>query len=399
MIKKVQMFTRNFINKLPGFETDGKPIGGAEVYLHNLAKLFIKMGFDIEIIQAGDDNNLSEFDGIKVRTLRINGIKRKLFPLVLPHIFSNLEDKGALKIYNGPEYAIFRNRDNGPAVGIFHGVPWDSSFYDYVILETKYRRNGTWDFFKSLIRYLYFHFFMPYGVRRSLFNLDKVVSVDSNILNYLTKNLRVKIFVVYNFVDCNLFSPANHDQRVNRIRKILVPRNFNVGRGVYLVPDICKTLLNSTKDFEFLMVGSGPLKSYLEQETVSSNLQSNITFLGHVSHDEMAELYKEADFVLIPSIYSEGTTLAALEAMASQKLLFCTDVGGLKEIGQDGVNKVVVKKNAQDIANKISYYLGHPSEGEEIAKNAREYVCRYFNKEIWEQKWKEVILNELKEKI
>ncbi len=398
-MKQVQIFTRNFINILPGFETGGEPIGGAEVYLHNLSKLFISMGFDIEIIQAGDNNNLSEFDGIRVRTIEIKGVKKKLFPLILPHIFSNMEDKNALKIYNGPEYAMFRNRDNGPAVGIFHGVPWDPSFYDYVILETKYRRSGACDFSKSCIRYLYFHLFMPYAVKRSLLLLDKVVSVDSNVLNYLPKNLLSKIDVVYNFVDCKLFNSNKGNQNNEGVKKILVPRNFNVGRGVYLVPGICKLMLQKRNDFEFLLAGSGPLKEYLEKEICSANLQRYIKLIGHVSHEEMAKLYNEVDFVLIPSVYSEGTTLAALEAMASQKLLFCTDVGGLREIGRDGVNKIVVGKNVQDITDKINYYFDNPSEGDKIAKNARDYVCRYFNKEIWEQKWKEIITNELDKKV
>jgi glycosyltransferase involved in cell wall biosynthesis len=308
-------------------------------------------------------------------------------------LFSKLEERDSLKIYNYPNYGIFRKKRDCKSIGIFHGVEWDTGFFEYVYREYKYRQNGFRGLLKAVIKYVYFASIVLYFVQRGIENLNKVVSVDSNILYYLTKRLSDKIVVIPNYVDCNLFYPISQDteEKVNKIYNFLVPRNLNVARGVFLIPDVCLYLLKFRKDFIFNIVGTGPLKEYLEKKIIENNLQQFIKLIGHIPHTKMPELYRKADIVLIPSIFSEGTTLAALEAMACSKLLITTNVGGLREIGEDMISKVVVKPNAKDIAEKILFILEHKEVSNKIANTARDYVCNNFSKELWEKQWKKLI--------
>jgi glycosyltransferase involved in cell wall biosynthesis len=393
---KVQIFTRNFIGAIPGFEIKGDAtVGGAEVYIKDLSKMLLDQGFEVEIVQATYNEPWEKVvEGIKVKNIKLNRFARFFFPLILPNFFLKLEDKNALKIYNGPGLAILRNIKEGKAIGIFHGVEWDTSFLDFVSREIRYRKKrNIQGIFDAIIRYFYFSKINPAFVRIGINKLNKVISVDSNIFNYIPNKLNQKVVVVYNYVDCNIFKPHIFE---NRIKSIIVPRNLNPGRGVFLIPDITKEMLKTRKDFVFNIVGTGPLKDYLEDEIKKSNLQDYIKLLGHVPHEKMPDLYKENYIVLIPTIFSEGTSFSALEALASQKVLVTTDVGGLREIGHDLETKIVIKPDPKDIAEKLLRILDDDELYAKISRQGREYICEKFNKNIWQEKWKTIIKETLK---
>jgi glycosyltransferase involved in cell wall biosynthesis len=348
------------------------------------------MGFEVEIVQATYNEPWEKIiDGIKVKNIKLNKSERFFFPLILPRMFSKMEERDSLKIYNGVGLAIARNPKNGKALGIFHGVEWDTSFLGFVSREIKYRiRFSLLSIFGTLARYIYFAIFDPMFVKIGISKLHKVVSVDSNIFNYIPSKLKPKIEVVYNYVDCQLFKPSPYEKQ---IKTIMVPRNLNPGRGVYLVPEIAKEMLKVRKDFLFKITGTGPLKDYLEKKIHEEGLEDYVKLIGHVSHENMPELYRESYIVLIPTIFSEGTSLSALEALASQRVLVTTDVGGLKEIGQNIETKVVVKPDSKDIAEKLLLLLDNHDLYGRIAKQGRDYVCRNFNKTIWQDKWRKII--------
>jgi len=388
---KVQIFTRNFIGSIPGFEIKGDfTVGGAEVYIKDLSKMLIDIGFEVEIIQATYNEPWKKvIEGIEIKNVKLNKSARFFFPLILPRIFSKMEEETSLKIYNGAGLAIARNPKNGRALGIFHGVEWDTSFWGYVSREIKYRSGyNLLGLFDALIRYVYFAIFDPMFVKIGISKLDRVVSVDSNIFNYIPSKLKSKIEVVYNYVDCDKFKPYPYE---GGIKTILVPRNLNPGRGVYLIPEIAKEMLKVRRDFLFKITGTGPLKDYLEKKIREERLENYVKLVGHTPHEDMPELYRESYIVLIPTIFSEGTSLSALEALASQRVLVTTDVGGLKEIGRDMETKVVVEPNSKDIAEKLLFLLDNPNLCEKIARQGRNYVCKNFNKAIWQDRWKKII--------
>jgi glycosyltransferase involved in cell wall biosynthesis len=389
---KVQIFTRNFVGSIPGFEIKGdSTIGGAEVYIKDLSKMLVDMGFEVEIVQATYNEPWEKvIEGTKAKNITLNKSERFFFPLILPSMFSKMEERDSLKIYNGAGLAIGRDTKNGKALGIFHGVEWDTSFFGYVSREIKYRsKTNLSGILDTLIRYVYFAVFDPMFVKIGISKLDKVVSVDSNIFNYIPSRLKPKIEVVHNYVDCQLFKPSPPYEK--QIKTIMVPRNLNPGRGVYLVPEIAKEMLKVRKDFLFKITGTGPLKDYLEKKIHEEALEDYVKLIGHVSHENMPELYRESYIVLIPTIFSEGTSLSALEALASQRVLVTTDVGGLKEIGQNMEAKVIVKPDSKDIAEKLLLLLDNHDLYERIAKQGRDYVCRSFNKTIWQDKWKKIM--------
>jgi glycosyltransferase involved in cell wall biosynthesis len=223
-------------------------------------------------------------------------------------------------------------------------------------------------------------------VEKGIQNLDITVAVDSNIYNYINRKNYKKIKVLYNSVDTNFFKKSEAHE--NKELKVLIPRNLNPARGVFLIPKVAYYLKQWGYNVEFGIVGTGPTKKYIEKMIKKYNLSKEIILLGHIGDRvTIRNLYLRHDVVIIPTVFSEGTSLSALEAMAVGKLVLMTNVGGLKEIGVDMLSKVVIKKNSLNIAEKIRDIIDKKVPSDYISKNGCKHVNEKHNLDNWQEEW------------
>ncbi|KMY55634.1 glycosyl transferase [Bacillus sp. FJAT-27231] len=82
-----------------------------------------------------------------------------------------------------------------------------------------------------------------------------------------------------------------------------------------------------------LLVGDGPIKDELEKEVERLQLNSHVHFLGFRS--DVDQIYTASDLALLAS-YSESFPLALLEAANQHVPIVTTDVGGVKELVENG---------------------------------------------------------------
>lgn len=81
-----------------------------------------------------------------------------------------------------------------------------------------------------------------------------------------------------------------------------------------------------------------------------------MVYLG-VSDDVRVEI-AEADCIVLPSYYREGTPRTLLEAAAMARPIITTDAVGCREVVEDGVNGYLCKvRDAADLAEKMERML------------------------------------------
>lgn len=106
----------------------------------------------------------------------------------------------------------------------------------------------------------------------------------------------------------------------------------------------------------------------------------NVVWLGH--RDDILELTAMADIYVLPS-YREGLPRTLLEASAMKKPIITTDTVGCKEVVEDGYNGFLIPiKDANALANKITYLIEHPDTAREFAKNSRKRAIKAFDVKI-----------------
>jgi glycogen synthase len=100
-------------------------------------------------------------------------------------------------------------------------------------------------------------------------------------------------------------------------------------------------LLRSHPDARLLLVGGGPCDAALKKQAEDSSASAAIRFTGRVPHDEVERYYALMDIMAYPRKRSRLTDLVTplkpLEAMAQNKLVAASDVGGHRELIADGV--------------------------------------------------------------
>jgi glycosyltransferase involved in cell wall biosynthesis len=117
------------------------------------------------------------------------------------------------------------------------------------------------------------------------------------------------------------------------------------------------------------------------EEFRSSNPEHQIIVTGHVSHKDLPAYYSLMDIFIHPSL-RDGMPNAILEAMACEKTVIATPVGGVTDVIEDGMNGFFVRVNdAQALAEKTLEMLSQPEKQEAVGRSAREAVLRHFTLE------------------
>jgi glycosyltransferase involved in cell wall biosynthesis len=140
-----------------------------------------------------------------------------------------------------------------------------------------------------------------------------------------------------------------------------------------------------------LILGDGPLRGSLDQQSVALGLSGTVFFEGF---QEDVRPYLQAGTAFVLTSRQEGLPLSILEAMACGLPCIVTRVGGNCEVVTHGVNGLVVSQGSVDeIASAISYLATHHQEREKMSKMARSRVRQEFNLDDQMAKIEKVILN------
>lgn len=108
---------------------------------------------------------------------------------------------------------------------------------------------------------------------------------------------------------------------------------------------------------------------------------SNIIVTGHIPHNDLPAYYSLMDMLVHPS-RRDGMPNAVLEAMACERAVIATSIGGIKDIVEDGKNGIIVNINdANMLTKKILELLEDSEKRSRLGKNARELIVSQYTLE------------------
>ncbi|WP_432511346.1 glycosyltransferase [Kineococcus sp. SYSU DK001] len=188
--------------------------------------------------------------------------------------------------------------------------------------------------------------------------------------------------LVENGVDLSRFAPRTRTPAGN-------PRFAFVGRLVdwKRVDLLLDALARTPQDHTLDVVGDGPLREELRAQAQRLGLGGRVTFHGLVSQDRTAQLLRECDALVLPSVYECGGAVV-LEAMAVGLPVVATDWGGPADYVVPEVTGVLVPPtNAQELTAALAAAMARLGSdralGERMGRAGRERVLAEFD---WERK-------------
>lgn len=205
------------------------------------------------------------------------------------------------------------------------------------------------------------------AIRRVLEGADAIVAVSQDLRRALHawELPASKIHVVRRGIDVSRFKPGDRDAARRRLgitdgtRTLLWVGHMVPVKGLEVLIEACAEAATRT-DFHLYLVGNGPLYSTLQRRSVELGIETCVTFVGYVPHADLPDWYKAADVTVLPS-HSEGIPNVLLESIASGTPFVATRVGGIPEIADPLLDRLVAPADAGALANAIVDSLTAPS--------------------------------------
>lgn len=221
-----------------------------------------------------------------------------------------------------------------------------------------------------------------FGIEQS----DAVTAVSQSLVEQTYELIEPKkeIKTIYNFVDEKIY----YKRDVNDLRSqygieeddrvIIHVSNF---RKVKRVLDVIRAfdLVQKEVKSKLLLVGDGPELTTACKLMNELGLDDKVLLLG--KQENLAELYSISDLKLLLS-EKESFGLVLIEAMACGVPTIGTNVGGIPEVIEDGVDGYICELgDIKDIANKAINVLSNFELHKKLSNQAINSVQQKFNSE------------------
>ncbi len=337
-------------------------VGGAETVLHNLALRLTGRGVDVTVLapQVRKCDNRLDVPYRVVRYSRPSSkrfaVRQTLIPLVLLHTRHRFDllhcHAGYPQAYVG---ATFRRLFGVPMVVRPHGSD--------ILPNDRIRRCPR----------------LERRLCRSLAAADAVIAQGAFLADVI-RELGVadkQIRVIHNGVSLDEFRTAALSE---------APRPYILGIGNLLHKKGFDVLLKAwarcnPQGHDLVIAGDGQEKTNLETLTRELGIADRVQFLGHVTGERKASLYRSARFLVCPS-RSEPFANIILEGLAAGLPVVASTVGGNTESVRDGEHGLLFpNENDAELADRISRLLENPP----LLDRLRAAVPAFIERFGWER--------------
>lgn len=232
----------------------------------------------------------------------------------------------------------------------------------------------------------YSNHFIDFAKRYTILNSDEVIVVSNYLKEEIEREINVKLNVVLNgteFQDKKLSEKQNKLAN-ERSKKITFSGRLVETKGCeYLI----RALQSIDSEYNLHIMGDGTLRKDLEELVDSLNLNSRVVFHGFISQKDVMENIRDSEVHVVPSLV-EPFGLSLVEAMAEGVPVICSDVGGMREIVNNGWNGIKVPpKSVEDLAKAINIILSN----QELSKTYVNHGLEFVKRNSWNNKAIEIM--------
>ncbi|HLY60758.1 MAG TPA: TIGR04063 family PEP-CTERM/XrtA system glycosyltransferase [Terriglobia bacterium] len=209
-----------------------------------------------------------------------------------------------------------------------------------------------------------------------------------------------KVLVVPNGVDVEYFQPRLRDTQVAATLGLtgegpvfgFIGTMFAFEGVEELVAAIPQVVARFPK-VQFLIVGGGQRERQVKESVGSLNCGNSINLVSRVPHDQVRALYTVVDCMVYPRrsirLTELVTPLKPLEAMAMQKTVLASNIGGHREmVEHDHTGMLFQAGDAGALVGSLCRAAAEPALLVKLAQAGRQYVVEHRN-------WKSVTANYL----
>ncbi len=210
----------------------------------------------------------------------------------------------------------------------------------------------------------------------SLRGVQRFICVSHNSKETFCCNYGIspdKVAVIYNGVDIPADSALGTSGGTVVIGTVC---RLVKNKGLEILLKAFSLLLKDLPCARLLLVGDGPKRRELERMSKQLGIANKVTFAGYAKN--IAPLLYSMDIFVMPSL-SESLPFSLLEAMAAERAVISTDVGGIKELVTDRINGLLVSANDEKALSQAMLLLSSdPKKRSPLGQAAKRTVSEKF---------------------
>lgn len=359
---------------------DERRVGGVETYIWYLSHLIAELGGDPILFQTAQtpfEKRVGPMLVIGVAPSRSfrSDFRRDLFTAAISRITYGKD----ILIFGADHDSV--RAWNPKCISIQHGVSWDAPAHFFL---------------KRLSKFLP----VPMGWRKKWIalrakryfeNCPNRVCVDYNFLNWYRTQVADRpegnVWIIPNFADV----PVDFEPQLPRPWtapvKIIVARRFIELRGSRLMEESASRLLSRHAKLQITFAGEGP--DLLRLRERFSN-DSRVLFTRFLPQ-ESVQVHAQHDIAVVPSLGSEGTSLAVAEAMAAGCAVIASNVGGVTNMVIDGFNGLLIPPEVEPLIQAAELLIADSGLRTRLGIRARETAGEAFSLPKWKAAWTKVL--------
>ena len=212
-----------------------------------------------------------------------------------------------------------------------------------------------------------------------------------------------RIKVVPNMIDVDRYVAVPVDE--HEFGRILFLGHLSVAKGycelLKIIPQVATrfpdvsfhfagTKLDKERNVHHIQSTGNPLPNEDPETCYQSNIEgrfeANYTFLGMLDEKAKIAAIKSCDFLVLPS-FSEGFSMAILEAMSMGKPVVCAAVGAMRDFVIDGKHGEVIEPgDTEALANAVLKLLSERGYRDQLATENSGYVRQNFTQAVIAEK-------------
>jgi glycosyltransferase involved in cell wall biosynthesis len=221
---------------------------------------------------------------------------------------------------------------------------------------------------------------------------DRMIFISQPLIDWALKDHIVgedKIAKIYSGIQLDKFHPVKSEEK-DRIRSkwslqkeeavVGIVSKLWEGKGHTVLIEAFKLLKEKIKDAKLVIVGEGYLYDELFRRVGNNGLRDSVLFTGFQM--DVSEIIATFDVAVLPSFF-EGMGRVILEAMAMEKPIVASRVGGIPDLIDQGINGLLVRPgDARELADALERVLSDNGLAKKLGKEGRKKIKDQFSADV-----------------
>jgi glycosyltransferase involved in cell wall biosynthesis len=221
---------------------------------------------------------------------------------------------------------------------------------------------------------------------------DRMIFISQPLIDWALKDHIVgedKIAKIYSGIQLDKFHPVKSEEKDQIRSKWSLQKEEAVvgivsklweGKGHTVLIEAFKLLKEKIKDAKLVIVGEGYLYDELFRRVGNNGLRDSVLFTGFQM--DVSEIIATFDVAVLPSFF-EGMGRVILEAMAMEKPIVASRVGGIPDLIDQGINGLLVRPgDARELADALERVLSDNGLAKKLGKEGRKKIKDQFSADV-----------------